>query len=307
VSADEHLPLTEQINSSTADLDRLGTRELLRRINDEDRRAAWAVEREIDVIAAAVDEITARLQRGGRLHYFGAGSSGRLGVLDAAEIPPTFSAPADLVIGHIAGGKEALVRAVEAAEDDAPAGKRDVLAAGVTEKDAVIGVSASGATPYVIGAMNAARACGALTIAITSSHDSALANAANMVIARLTGAEVISGSTRMKAGRAQKMTLNMISSAVMIRCGKVYSNLMVDLKATNEKLRQRAVRLTQLLTGADEEAVRRALEKTGYRVKYAAVMLRRNCDLATAEALLAQTNGFLRPLLDKQEGAPPDR
>lgn len=295
---DEHtLPLTESINPSSTDLDLLGTFDLLHRINDEDRRAAWAVEREIDVIALAVDEIAARLRAGGKLHYFGAGTSGRTAALDAAEIAPTFSAP-DVVIAHIAGGSDAMMRSAEAAEDDEAAGRGDVSAARISGADAVIGLSASGNAAYVIGAMRAARAAGALTIGMTNSPDTQLAQIVQIPIVLRTGPEVVAGSTRMKAGTAQKMALTMMSTAVMVKLGKVYGNLMVDVQASNKKLRDRAERLTSQLSGASVEAARRALDACGYRVKVAILMLRRNCDAQQAQALLAQHEGNLRALLD---------
>lgn len=291
----DQIPLTEETNPSTTDLDLLSTHDLLHRINDEDRRVAWAVEREIDVIATAVDTITDRLRTGGRLHYFGAGTSGRIAVLDAAEIPPTFSAP-DVVIAHIAGGSAAITRAVEEAEDDPEAGRREVASATIGKEDAVIGLSASGSARYVLGAMEAAATADALTVGITANPDSQLAHGVQIPIILRTGAEVIAGSTRMKAASAQKMALTMMSTAIMIKLGKVYGNLMVDVLAGSHKLRTRAERLTTLLSSAKPDAAKMALERSGYRVKVAVVMLRRNCDVAAAEALLAQHGGKLRHL-----------
>jgi N-acetylmuramic acid 6-phosphate etherase len=293
----DELPLTETVSPSTTDLDRLNTRELLQRINDEDRRAAWAVERQLDTITAAVDAIVERLHGGGSLHYFGAGTSGRLGVLDAAEIPPTFSSAPTLVRGHIAGGAAALTRAVEDAEDDADAGALEVAAARIGAADAVVGISASGSAAYVLGAAAASRAAGALVIGITNSPGSPLEVAVDVPIVLLTGPEALAGSTRMKAATAQKMTLTMISTAVMIKLGKVYGNLMVDVTATNKKLRARALRLTTQVTGAPEDVARAALERSGFRVKVAAVMIARGCDPAGAEALLLQNGGSLRAAL----------
>lgn len=296
---DDQLPLTEQVNPSTADLDRLATRELLRRINDEDRRVAWAVERELDVIATAVDAIAERLERGGNLHYFGAGTSGRIAAIDAAEIPPTFSFPPDRVVAHIAGGPAALSAAVERAEDDEEAGAREADAAAIGRGDVVMGISASGGAQYVIGALRAAARRGALTIAMTNTPSNQLTRHAAMHIALLTGPEVVVGSTRLKAGSAQKMALNMMSTAVMIKLGKVHGNLMVDLRATSEKLRKRAHRLTALITGASDEDVRRALQASDYRVKIASVMLKKRCDAQRAEALLAAANGRLREAINR--------
>jgi N-acetylmuramic acid 6-phosphate etherase len=292
--SDESLPLTERLNPSTVDLDLLGTRELLRRINDEDRRVAAAVERELDVISTAVDAIAQRLQNGGRLHYFGAGTSGRIAALDAAEIPPTFSFPEHRIAVHIAGGSAALAAAIEAAEDDEEAGEREAEAAGVSRMDAVIGLSASGSARYVIGALRRAARSGALTIAITNTPHNPLGAASQIHITLLTGPEVIAGSTRMKAGSAQKMALNMISTAVMIRLGAVHSNLMVDLRATSEKLRKRAERLTALVSGAPPADVQRALAASGYRVKVAVVMLKKRCGAEAAEAALENAGGKLR-------------
>jgi N-acetylmuramic acid 6-phosphate etherase len=294
------LPLTEEVNTSTADLDLLGTHDLLHRINDEDRRAAWAVEREIDVIATAVDEIANRLRSGGKLHYFGAGTSGRIAVLDAAEIPPTFSTY-DLIVAHIAGGHDAMTRSVEAAEDDAAAGFREVAEAKITSADVVVGVTASGAAAYVLRALEAAKTAGALTICITNSPDTALTRLVHIPIVLRTGPEVIAGSTRMKAGTAQKMTLTMLSTAVMVKLGKVYGNLMVDVHASNKKLRDRAERLTGLISHSPLEAVRNALRESAYRVKTAVVMLRRNCNAQQADELLEKSEGNLRKAFSSEE------
>jgi N-acetylmuramic acid 6-phosphate etherase len=280
----------------------LETRAILHRINDEDRRAASAVEREIDAIATAVDEIARRLGRGGSLHYFGAGTSGRLGVLDAAEMTPTFSTPPKMVVGHIAGGAEALVRAVEAAEDDEGAGADEVLRAGIGAGDAVVGISASGSAAYVAGAFRSARERGALAVALTNSADSPLESLADVAIVLRTGAEVIAGSTRMKAAAAQKMALAMISTAVMVKLGRVYGNLMVDLAPANAKLRARALRTVAAITGATESAAKDALERSGFRVKIASVMLVKKCDAAEAEAALLAASGSLRTVLGAQVG-----
>ena len=295
----ETIPLTEEENPSTADLDTLDTHELLHRINDEDRKVAWAVEREIDGIASAVDVIAERLASGGRLHYFGAGTSGRLGMLDAAELPPTFSTDPSLVVAHVAGGAKALTSAAEEAEDEEAAGRAEVEEAALGPGDAVVGISASGAAAYVLGAVAAARARGAITIGITNSPHSPLAEAVHVPIVLLTGPEVLAGSTRLKAGSAQKMALNMISTAVMVKLGKVYGNLMVDLRATNKKLRARALRLTARLTVCDEPAALAALQSSGYRVKTAVVMLGRRCSAGEADALLALAAGSLRAVIGR--------
>ena len=290
------LPLTEQVNPSTEDFDLLTTPDLLHRINDEDRRAAWAVEREIDVIAAAVDAITERLRTGGKLHYFGAGSSGRIAVLDAAELQPTFSA-GDLVVAHIAGGPEAFMASVEGAEDDAGAGGTEVREAGIGRADALIGISAGGGAPYVLGALDAGSQAGALTACITSNPESPIVRSVQIPIVLRTGPEVIAGSTRMKAGAAQKMALTMISTALMVKLGKVYGNLMVDLIASNAKLRGRAERLTERISGKDARACKQALERAGYQVKTAVVMLLCNCDATEAKTKLSRAGGNLRSIL----------
>lgn len=293
----DRVPLTEEANPSTTDLDMLDTHELLHRINDEDRRAAWAVERELDVIGTAVDAITERLSKGGRLHYFGAGSSGRVAFADAAELPPTFSVDPDVVVAHIAGGAPALSHAIEGAEDDVEAAQREVAASGIGTRDAVMGISASGGAPYVVSAILAAKAAGALTVALVGTRESELARIAAIPIVLLTGPEVISGSTRMKAASAQKMALTTISTAVMVKLGHVHGNLMVDVVPASAKLRARAVRMTALLAGHDPSAARAALEASGYRVKIATIMLRAGCDAADAERLLAQHGGVLRKAL----------
>jgi N-acetylmuramic acid 6-phosphate etherase len=293
------LPLTEEVNASTRDLDVLDTHELLHRINDEDRRVAWAVEREIDVIATAVDAITQCLKDGGKLHYFGAGTSGRIGALDAAEIPPTFSAH-DVVIAHIAGGPPALLTAVEEAEDDEHAGRREVEEHRIGRGDAVIGISASGSAPYVISALKASKAAGALTICITNSPGSELAALVQIPIELRTGPEVIAGSTRLKAGSAQKMALAMMSTAIMTKLGKVYGNLMIDLRPTNKKLRARAERLTVLLSGAQPGDARGALERSGYRVKLAVAMLSCGLGAEEAETALTRHGGNLRELINSK-------
>ncbi len=294
----DELPPTESVNPSTVDLDALDSRALLHRINDEDRLAAAAVEREIDVLAAAVDAIAARLQSGGTLHYFGAGTSGRLGVLDAAEMPPTFSTEPTLVVAHIAGGLRALTHAVEAAEDDAEAGAAEAAAAGIGAGDAVVGISAGGTAAYVLGALEHAARAAALTVGITNNPTGPLASAVALPIVLRTGPEAIAGSTRMKAAAAQKMALTALSTAVMVRLGKVHGNLMVDLTATNRKLRDRALRLTRTLTGAPAGEASAALEASGYRVKVASAMIARRVDAPTAESLLRAAGGSLRSVLE---------
>jgi N-acetylmuramic acid 6-phosphate etherase len=243
-----------------------------------------------------VDEVSQRLLSGGRLHYIGAGTSGRLGVLDASEMPPTFGTPRELVCAHIAGGDRALRSPVEGAEDDGNAGERE-MAGHVYADDAVIGISASGGAAYVTRAVARARAIGAFTAAITNSDPSPLGDAADVKILLETGPEVLTGSTRLKAGTSQKLALNTISTAVMVRLGKVYENLMVDVVATNAKLHARASRLVQLLAGVNEAESYRLLNEGAGSVKIAVVMSRRGVDAQTAASLLERERGFLRNLL----------
>jgi len=289
-----NVPSTEAPNPRTSDIDTLSSLEIVTLINDEDARVAGAVRAQLPEIAHAVDAIVGRLQRGGRLFYFGAGTSGRLGVLDASEMPPTFSVPRDLVQGWIAGGDSALRRSAEAAEDDAAAGAQAVRKANVTEADVVVGIAASGTTPWVLGAVTEARERGAATIGLTCNPDAPLAHAAEMAIVPVVGPEVIAGSSRMKAGTAQKMVLNMLSTATMIRLGKVYGNLMVDVRPTNDKLRRRAARILQQAAGVDADTARAALEETGYEVKPALVMLLSGVDAGEAQRRLDKAGGFVR-------------
>jgi N-acetylmuramic acid 6-phosphate etherase len=290
------LPPTEDLNPRSAGLDLLGTPDLVRVLASEQRRAAEAVLAQGDAIAGAVDAIVERIRGGGSLHYVGAGSSGRLGVLDAAEMTPTFGTPAELVCAHIAGGREAMFRAIEGAEDDETAGE-DEMRDHVRAQDAVVGISASGGARFVIGAVRAARSAGALSVALTSSPRSALAAAAELAIALPTGPEAIAGSTRLVAGTAQKIALNAISTSLMVRLGKVYENMMVDLVASNAKLRGRARRLVEMLTGTGDERARDLLARAGGSVKVAVVMHRHGIDAAAARALLERHRGSLRALL----------
>lgn len=285
---------TEARAERSAGLDLLATRALVDLLIDDQAGAVAAVRAQDVTIARVVDAIAVRLRNGGRLHYFGAGSSGRLAVLDASEMPPTFGTAPDVVCAHIAGGERALRTAIEGAEDDRSAG--DAATRGhVVAGDAVVGISASGGARYVVAALERARSIGAFTVAITGNDGSALVDAAEEAIVLPTGAEVLTGSTRLKAGTAQKIALNAISTAVMVRLGKVYDNLMVDMVAANEKLRGRALRLVRTLTGADEDRARDALDAAGGSVKVAAVMLARSIGAEQARALLASET--LRSLL----------
>jgi N-acetylmuramic acid 6-phosphate etherase len=286
--------ITELINPATAAIDTLSSLEIVSLINQEDAHVAPAVQAELAHIAQAVDVIVARLQSGGRLFYFGAGTSGRLGVLDASELPPTFNAPPELVQAYIAGGDRALRHSIEGAEDDAGAGRQAAEQAGINSWDVVVGITASGNAPWVVGALTAARQRGAATIALVCNPQGALAALADVSIIPLVGPEVIAGSSRLKAGSAQKMVLNMLSTATMIRLGKVYGNLMVDVRATNQKLRRRAVTIVQQITGVDESTAKQTLQASGYEVKPALVMLMANVSLEEAHRLLEQSGGLVR-------------
>jgi N-acetylmuramic acid 6-phosphate etherase len=283
--------LTEQLNPASAAIDTVGTEAALRIINHEDAKVAEAVEREIPAIARAVDAIAGAIGRGGRLFYLGAGTSGRLGVLDAAEIPPTFGAPPELVMGIIAGGEVAVNRATEASEDDPATGARDLTKNGFTARDVLVGLAASGRTPYVLGAIAEARRLGAVTVGVSCTSDSELARAAEIAITPLVGPEVIAGSTRLKAGTAQKLVLNMLSTAVCIRLGYVYGNLMVNVQPKNSKLADRARRIIAAAAEVSPERAAELLEASGGRVATAIVMSRKGCAREEAERLLAEAGG----------------
>ena len=288
---------TESDNPNSRRIDKLATSDILAIINAEDAKVALAVQQVLPQIALAVDAVADALKADGRLFYVGAGTSGRLGILDAVECLPTFSAPPDLIQGLIAGGEVAFTRAVEGAEDDPALAERDLEARGLRAGDVVCGIAASGRTPYVIGALRYARGRGARAIAIACNPDSPIIELADIGISVDLGPEVISGSTRMKAGSAQKMILNMLSTATMIRLGKVYGNLMVDVKVTNEKLMQRATRLVQRLGGVDEARARQLLERAELEVKTAVVMQRKGLDAEGARRLLKLAEGKLRDVI----------
>lgn len=285
---------TEQANANTRDIDKLPALEALKLINREDAKVAEAVGAALPDIARAVEMIVAALEAGGRLFYVGAGTSGRLGMLDAAECVPTFGASPELVQGVIAGGAEAMLRSIEGAEDDPAAAADDLRARGVSSADVVCGIAASGRTPYVIGALDFARSIGARSIAIACNQNTPVAALADIAISVDVGPEVVAGSTRLKAGSAQKMILNMLSTASMIGLGKVYDNLMVDVKVTNAKLLARAIGLVMRLTGLDEAAARRLLESANNEVKTAVTMQRRDLDYVEASKLLTEAKGRLR-------------
>ena len=290
--------LTESQNPNTLEIDCLSTLEIVERINDEDAKVALAVRAALPQIALAVDGIAARIERGGRLIYVGAGTSGRLGVLDAAECVPTFNTDPALVVGLIAGVTRALTVAVEGAEDDREAGRADLLAIGLTANDAVVGIAASGRTPYVLGALAYAQEIGALTVGVACNVPSAVLDAANIAIGVPVGPEVITGSTRMKAGTAQKLVLNAISTATMIKLGKVYGNLMVDVRPTNEKLVDRARRIVAQIAGVGYDEAARLLDASGGEVKTAIVIARRGVAPDAARDLLAAAGGLLRVVID---------
>jgi N-acetylmuramic acid 6-phosphate etherase len=288
---------TERIRPELAGLDLLPTDELLRVMNDGDAAVPAAVARVLPRLAAAVDGIAGRMARGGRLVYAGAGTAGRIGVLDASECPPTFGTAPEQVVGLIAGGERAVTQAVEGAEDDAKAAVADLEALRLAPADSVVGVSASGRTPYAVAAVRHARALGALTVGVACNAGSELGAAAEHRVEVVVGPEVLAGSTRLKAGTAQKLVLNMVSTAVMVRLGKTYGNLMVDLRATNDKLRARAQRLVAEVTGAPGTDIAQALSATDGAVKPAILILLRGCDARTAADLLAAHQGNLRAAL----------
>ncbi len=286
----EHL-LTEQSNPNSEGIDALNTDEVLRIINAEDQKVAGAVNAEIPRIARAVDAIVAALSRGGRLFYVGAGTSGRLGLLDAAECPPTFSVPAELVQAVMAGGEGAASRATEDTEDDPQAGAHDIRSRGFASGDVLVGIAASGRTPYVLGAVAAAREDGAVTIGISCTPESKLAGAVDIAITPLTGPEIIAGSTRLKAGTATKLVLNMLTTASMIRLGYVYGNLMVNVQPKNTKLADRARRIIARATGVDPDRAGELLDASGGVVKTAIVMARLGLSREEAEGRLAACSG----------------
>ena len=290
--------VTEETNPKTKDIDRRSTSEIIRLINEEDTTVAQAVSRVLDSVAEAVDLIVARFGSGGRLIYVGTGTSGRLGVLDASECPPTFGVSADLVLGIIAGGYDALRRAVEVAEDDPQQAARDLQSQNASARDVVVGVSASGNTPYTLGAIEYANKIGAASIAVTCNPDSRMAATAGVSIAPLVGPEVIAGSSRMKAGTAQKMILNMLSTATMIKLGLVYSNLMSNLRATNEKLRRRAGGILAEEAGISAEEAARVFEAAGGDLSVSLLIARSGMSRSEAERLLESHGSSVRRALD---------
>ncbi len=282
------LPVTEQENPKTTAIDKASTLDAARLINDEDKTIALAVEKVLPEIAAVIDKVVERLQNGGRLFYVGTGTSGRLGVLDASEIPPTFGVSYDLIQGVIAGGYDALYKATESSEDNREAGAEDLKSRGVTEKDAVIGIAASGRTPYTIGAVEYAKRLGCFTACITCVPDSAITRAVDISIVPVVGPEAITGSTRMKAGTAQKLVLNTISTVTMIRLGYVKGNRMTNVKSSNIKLKERSLRILMAETGLDEAAASLIMNDAGNDLRVALVMTASGVDQATANRVLSE-------------------
>ncbi len=289
---------TEKRNPATTAIDRMSALEVARAMNAEDATVAGAVRRELPHIARAIEGIAARLRQGGRLFYMGAGTSGRLGVLDASECPPTFGTPPELVVGRIAGGPEALTRSIEGAEDSAETGRADTARLNIGATDAFVGIAASGRTPYVLGAVAYAKERGALAVGLACNADTPLARIAEIMIAPVVGPEVIAGSTRLKAGTAQKMVLNMLSTGAMILLGKTYGNLMVDVQPTNGKLRRRAVAIVQEATGLPEPAAEALLHASNDEVKTAIVAALAGVDPAAAREMLVAAGGVVRIALE---------
>ncbi|RWC89277.1 MAG: N-acetylmuramic acid 6-phosphate etherase [Mesorhizobium sp.] len=292
--------VSEGRNPRTVDIDLLPTIDVLRRINDEDRLVPAAVEKVMPEIAAAVDRIVLAFQKGARLVYIGAGTSGRLGVLDASECPPTFGVPEGMVVGLIAGGSDALVRSLEGAEDDPKMGAKALQDIGLTPDDVVVGIAVSGRTPYVIGGLTYAKQLGAATVALSCNPASTIAGIADIAISPVVGPEVLTGSTRLKSGTAQKLVLNMLTTASMIRIGKSYQNLMVDLNPSNRKLVARAIRIVMQTTGCTAPQARQALDRTGNDVKLAILVTITGLDVEAARAALFKAGGFLRKAISDE-------
>ncbi|MBD1566618.1 N-acetylmuramic acid 6-phosphate etherase [Vibrio sp. SA48] len=292
--------ITEGRNSASADIDILPTLEMLQVINREDQKVAFAVEKTLPQVAQAVDAIVLAFQTGGRLIYMGAGTSGRLGILDASECPPTYGFHPDLVVGLIAGGHQAILKAVENAEDNTELGQDDLKHLQLTDKDVVVGIAASGRTPYVLGGMAYARSIGATVVAIACNPQCAMQQQADIAIIPVVGAEVITGSSRMKAGTAQKLILNMLTSGAMIRSGKVFGNLMVDVEATNAKLIQRQNNIVVEATGCSSNQAEQALNACQRHCKTAILMILADMNAEQATQKLAKHNGFIRAALNDQ-------
>ncbi|WP_370422454.1 N-acetylmuramic acid 6-phosphate etherase [Pantoea vagans] len=289
--------ITEGRNPASQNIDELSTEAMLRVINDEDKKVALAVEAIVPQIADAVDAICAAFQAGGRLIYCGAGTSGRLGILDASECPPTFGTPREQVIGLIAGGHTAILQAVENAEDNREQGAQDLKDIHFSRHDVLVGIAASGRTPYVLGALAYANELGATTVSLTCNPGSAMSQVAAIALTPVVGPEVVTGSSRMKAGTAQKLVLNMLTTGSMIRSGKVYGNLMIDVEATNQKLVQRQVNIVMQATDCDDATASAALTACGGHCKTAILMVLADLAADEAKALLSQHQGFIRQAL----------
>ncbi len=290
--------ITETNNSETQAIDKLNTLEMLLLMHNQDKSVLTAVEKELETIAIAVDKIAEAFKKGGRLIYCGAGTSGRLGVLDASECPPTFGTDPEMVLGFIAGGDIALRNPVEGAEDSPEEGKFLVQEIQICEKDVLVGIAASGRTKFVLGAVEEAKAKGAYTIGLCNNPNTLLHQSCHITIAPVTGPETIQGSTRLKAGTAQKLVLNMLTTASMIKIGKVYKNYMVDMKASNEKLFDRAKRLLMEASGVDEDTAKKTLVECDYHVKTAIVMIKNNCSYEEAVQKLKEADGFVSRAID---------
>ncbi|WP_417884196.1 N-acetylmuramic acid 6-phosphate etherase [Vibrio rumoiensis] len=289
--------VTESRNTASAEIDTLSTQDMLTIINQEDQKVPLAVKAELPKIAQAVDVITQAFATGGRLIYMGAGTSGRLGILDASECPPTYGSNPDLVVGLIAGGHQAILKAVENAEDNVELGQSDLESLNLTNKDVVVGIAASGRTPYVIGGLKYANSVGATTVSLACNLGCPMEAQAKIVITPIVGAEVVTGSSRMKAGTAQKLVLNMLTTGAMIRSGKVFGNLMVDVEATNAKLIQRQTNIVVEATGVTSEQAEQALNACDRHCKTAILMLLADIDAEQAKQRLTQHNGFIRAAL----------
>ena len=291
--------ITEQRNPNSMQLDSLSAQELVALINREDQQVALAVEKCLPQIASAVEKIVAAFERGGRLVYVGAGTSGRLGVLDASECPPTYGVKPEMVVGLIAGGDHALRHPIEGAEDNVQQGQADLEEIDFSARDVLVGIAASGRTPYVLGALNYAKQLGATTVSIASNPKSKMAEVADIAIETVVGPEVLTGSSRMKSGTAQKLVLNMLTTASMVLIGKCYQNLMVDVQASNEKLKARALKIVMEATECDNEAAANVLAKANGQVKLAILMQLSGLDALEAQSLLDKSNGKLRQALVK--------
>lgn len=284
---------TERSNPKTSRLDEMSISDILKTMNEEDQTVAIAVRRVIPQIEKAVEKVAEAFKNGGRLLYVGAGTSGRIGVMDAVECPPTFGTSPDLVKAVLAGGEGAMYEAVEGAEDDEALGAKDLADLHVNGQDVIIGIAASGRTPYVKGALEYANSCGATTVSLSNNENSLISNFADIPIEVITGPEILTGSTRLRAATSHKMVLNMISTTAMVKTGKVYQNLMVDVNASNFKLRERAKKIVCTITEMDEDKAESVLQQTGYNVKQAIVMILAEVDKDRAQALIETADGFV--------------